>query len=381
MCGLHNPLRVLDLYSGIGGFSKGLEATGGFKTVAFCEIDPFCRKVLGKHWQEVPTFEDVRKLTVESLSKRGIGRIDVVCGGPPCQSVSQVGKRKGTKDSRWLWPEFHRIICEVRPRWVLFENVRNLLSIESGRIFGGILRDLATAGYSCEWNVISAKQMGAPHLRERVFIVAYAESSGHCWQSEGNQNTRLGLTRGHIRQYGRETDKDVADSKCNESERIRGFGEVGRTSGKDQTTEEERKWIRDAARDSGKNVSNAKQSGLGGRSERIFSQERRDSEPRHVGTCLGSNRGNGERQTLGRLGESAHGLSQRLDGDRLVFVEPLTVSDFWQGDWENGTPRVTKETKNRVNRLKALGNAVLPQIIEYIGRQILRYEEENKTVI
>jgi len=167
-------MQVLDLFSGIGGFSLGLERTGGFRTVAFCEIDPFCRKVLEKHWPGVPIFEDVRKLTAGDLNDR----IDVICGGFPCQPFSCAGKKRGTKDERWLWPEFYRIVCEVKPRWALVENVPGLLSVDSGRAFAGILSDLAQIGYDAEWNVLSASQFGLPHLRKRVFLVAYPHSFG-----------------------------------------------------------------------------------------------------------------------------------------------------------------------------------------------------------
>ena len=166
-------LNVLDLFSGIGGFSLGLERTGGFKTIAFCEIDEFCRSVLAKHWENIPIFEDVTTITEQNLVD--IGRIDVICGGFPCQPVSCIGKQEGENDNRWIWPEFYRIICMVKPKYVLVENVVGLLSIQSGRLFGGILRDLAQIGYDAEWQVLSASQFGACHQRKRVFAIAYTQ--------------------------------------------------------------------------------------------------------------------------------------------------------------------------------------------------------------
>lgn len=103
-------LRVLDLFSGIGGFSLGLERTGGFETVAFCEIDPYCRKVLKKHWPNVPCFEDVTKLKGEDID----GPVDVITGGFPCQPFSHAGKRRGAEDDRHLWPEVDRLLDEFR---------------------------------------------------------------------------------------------------------------------------------------------------------------------------------------------------------------------------------------------------------------------------
>jgi DNA (cytosine-5)-methyltransferase 1 len=162
-------LRILDLFSGIGGFSLGLERTGGFQTVAFCEIDPFCRRVLAKHWPEIPCYDDIRELTAGRLAADGIVP-DVLCGGFPCQDVSRAGTGLGLKGERsGLWREYARLIREIRPRYVLVENVAALLD-------GGIadvLRDLASFGFDAEWSTVSACSMGAPHVRQRVFIVAY----------------------------------------------------------------------------------------------------------------------------------------------------------------------------------------------------------------
>ena len=165
-------LTVGSLFSGIGGFELGLERTGGFKTAWQCEKDEFCLKVLAKHWPDVKRFTDIKEMGIEE----NIPYVDVICGGFPCQPVSCAGKRKGAQDERWLWPEFYRIVCQVRPKWVLIENVPGLLSADSGRLFAGILRDLSSSGYDAEWNIVSAAFVGAPHLRKRVFIVAHPPS-------------------------------------------------------------------------------------------------------------------------------------------------------------------------------------------------------------
>ena len=172
-----SKLRVLDLFSGIGGFSLGLERTGGFETVAFCEIEPFPRKVLAKHWPEVPIYDDVRTLTAERLAADGIA-VDVITGGFPCQDISVAGKQagigKGTRSG--LWSECLRLVSEIRPQYAIFENVSNLLSgptRKPGAWFSRVLSDLASVGYDAEWENIPAATLGASHRRERVWITAY----------------------------------------------------------------------------------------------------------------------------------------------------------------------------------------------------------------
>ncbi len=166
-------LRVLDLFSGIGGFSLGLERTGGFETVAFCEIEPFCRKVLAKHWPDVPIFEDVRELKADA-----VGPVDIIAGGFPCQDISRSGRQAGIKGSRsGLWSQIVRLAGELRPRFIVVENVRRLLSGGSGEWFGTILSDLAEIRFDAEWDCIPASFVGAPHQRDRVFLTAYQQSN------------------------------------------------------------------------------------------------------------------------------------------------------------------------------------------------------------
>ena len=173
-------MKVLDLFSGIGGFSLGLERAG-FETVAFCEIEPFCQRVLKKHWPDVPIYHDVRELTYDRLQADGITDIDVITGGFPCQDLSGAGKRKGFEGSRSsLYTEMLRIISECRPQYSIFENVTDLLTGEQGRWFAKFLYDLAEIGQDAEWHCISASELGAAHHRDRVWIIAYPNgSNGH----------------------------------------------------------------------------------------------------------------------------------------------------------------------------------------------------------
>ena len=178
--GAGRPLKVLDLFSGIGGFSLGLEAAG-METIAFCEIDPFCRKVLNKHWPDVPIYTDVRELTNERLESDGLFP-DIITGGFPCQDISYAGKGAGIEGKRsGLWTELARIIGEVRPRYAVLENVSALLSRGLERVTG----DLAEIGYDCEWHCIPASYVGAPHRRDRIWIIAYPNSDGSHKPNEG----------------------------------------------------------------------------------------------------------------------------------------------------------------------------------------------------
>jgi DNA (cytosine-5)-methyltransferase 1 len=169
-------MNVLDLFSGIGGFSLGLERAG-MRTVAFCEVNEWCRAVLRRHWPAVPIYEDVRELTAERLAANaGTGdiAIDVIAGGFPCQDISRAGHGLGLAGERsGLWSEFARLIGEIRPRYAIVENVAALL--DPGRGMDAVCGDLASLGYDAEWSLISACSVGAPHVRQRVFIVAYPD--------------------------------------------------------------------------------------------------------------------------------------------------------------------------------------------------------------
>ena len=170
-------LNVLDLFSGIGGFSVGLERTGNFETVAFCEIDKYCKLLLQKHWKGVKIYDDVKKITKEGFEADGIEFPDVITGGFPCQPFSVAGKQKGTSDDRHLWPEMFRIIKAFKSRFVIVENVRGLINIQDGVVFETVCTDLESEGYEVQPFIIPAAGVGAPHRRERVWIIAIREES------------------------------------------------------------------------------------------------------------------------------------------------------------------------------------------------------------
>jgi len=207
-------LRLLDLFSGIGGFSLGLERAGGFITVAFCEINKWCdENALSLNWPNVPNLQDIRILCrrihhnldetgaeydpdfVECAIHRGIdfgecacigtdqfldtfGDIDIITAGVPCQPASIIGKREGAEDSRWLWPDTFRVIEELHPRWVVCENPTGLLTLDGGERFDEILKGFSEAGYDVWWETIPASAVGGGHRRERVWLIAYSGGTG-----------------------------------------------------------------------------------------------------------------------------------------------------------------------------------------------------------
>ena len=179
-------LKHLDLFSGIGGFSLGLEASGGFETVAFCDIDQYPRQVLQKHWPHVKQYEDIKELNYERLKADGLLPIDIITGGYPCQPFSVAGRKKGEDDPRHLWPEYFRLVKECRPTWVIGENV-------SGHIKLGldtVISDLESEDYTVRPFSISASSIGANHQRERVWIVANSRRPRGPWSElrEENEN-------------------------------------------------------------------------------------------------------------------------------------------------------------------------------------------------
>jgi DNA (cytosine-5)-methyltransferase 1 len=168
-------MKVLDLFSGIGGFSLSAH-WAGMTTAAFCEIDPFCQKVLNKNFPGVPIYDDVRMVTRQQLEKDGViddtRGFDIITGGPPCQSFSIAGKQRGQDDERHLWPEMFRIIQELQPSWIVVENVTGFIDL----VLDDVLDDLESEGYATQSLVLPASAVGASHKRERIWIVAHSDS-------------------------------------------------------------------------------------------------------------------------------------------------------------------------------------------------------------
>lgn len=315
-------MNVLSLFSGIGGLELGLERAG-MTTVGQVEIDAFCRSVLEKHWPEVPRHDDVRT-AVDWWQSKPRPDIDLVAGGFPCQTVSVAGRRRGQADERWLWPAMAAIVRALRPRYVLVENVPGLLAPiavrdDDGRLVGyvrapveDVLGDLATCGYDAEWDCIPAAAVGAPHLRDRVVIVAHTECH------TGGVQPVTQPRRCHTAVAGNHgAAQPVADAD-------------GR---------------------------------------RLAEQPEPDSEP--VGQFEPS------------LGYNAVGLRAALaDSDQMGRSRQAKLtSGRWSqpehGRWwatEPDVGRVAHGVPARMDRLRALGNAVVPQVAEHVGRLIVERE-------
>lgn len=295
-------MKVLDLFSGIGGFSLGLERAG-METVAFCEIDKFCQRVLKKHWPEVPIYDDITQLDGEQFR----GSVDLVCGGFPCQGFSLAGQRRGKTDDRYLWPEMFRIIREVRPAYVIGENVAGIISLA----LDTVLSDLEGENYTCQTFVIPACAVNAPHRRDRVWIIAYDASA----------NDRRHNTESTKRQASKSRESDCS-------------GLMADSDGID-----EQRLIPNVA----------------------HSKKRKIQRARQARSCSDGTKSGAPKPQMGRV---VSRLPRGLDG----------IIDYWPINWESGTTRVATDVKNKTNRLKALGNAVVPAIPEILGQAILTIE-------
>jgi len=207
-------LKLLDLFSGIAGFSYAAEKiVGGYKTTQFVEKDPYCQSVIRKNFPNIPIHDDITTFKAER------GQFDVFTIGFPCQDLSVAGRKKGIGEGTrsGLFYESIRLLREVRPRFALFENVRNLLSHENGETFQEVLFQIAKAGYDAEWSVISARDMGACHLRERIWIVAYTNGK--------RLERRLPELQQELQETGQLGQKDSLCSTDTDSSRTQGNSE------------------------------------------------------------------------------------------------------------------------------------------------------------
>jgi len=311
-------LTIGSLFSGIGGLELGLEWAGLGPTLWQVERDKYCRRVLAKHWPDVERFDDVRSVGAANLQS-----VDIICGGFPCQDISFAGKGAGLAGERsGLWFEFARIVGELEPRFVVVENVAALLS----RGMGDVLGTLTACGYDATWTTLRAADVGAPHLRDRVFLVGHSDGD--------SESTRP------VHDEASGVPGDVAHAHGVQSERGRATRFVGGPAG--ATREEAREqWVRDAAGCGGEDVADAKRHGFASGLERVGS--------RALGEAPGEE---GRRGHLPPTSAASGGPAG--SGGGWFTIEP-------------DVGRVADGVPARVDRLRSLGNAVVPQCAEVVG--------------
>ena len=342
-------LTVGSLFSGIGGFDLGLERAG-MKIIWQSEIDEFASKILKKHWPDVPNLGDITKVDWSKVE-----RPDVICGGYPCQPFSTAGKRGGATDPRHLWPAMFNAICLLRPQYAIMENVRGHLSMG----FGDVLADLASIGFDAEWQVIPAASVGAPHKRDRVFIVAYPNDAGNRTpQCRIDDNGSAQIKKGsNIAQFefgGHGA--NVANTKSKQSN--------GRQP-TNNNSQSRKKRVQQQTRTGNTNVADTYGERLEGQrpeqqATRVSgkSSEMADTD----GEQLGQRRRTKDIGSKNRVW-SNNGRRETTNGFR----------QWWEVEPDVG--RVANGVSDRVDRLKGLGNAIVPQVAELVGALVVEHSQ------
>ena len=299
-------LRLLDLFSGIGGFSLGMEATKRIKTIGFVEKDKFCQKVLQKNFKNIPIEEDIRNVKGSNYAA------DIVSGGFPCQPFSVAGKRKGTNDDRYLWDETIRVVRECKPKWFIGENVEGIINIQEGMVLRQVQTDLEKEGFKVQCLVVPASGIGAWHQRKRVWIIGCNVS---------NSNTRFSIGKNQEIQTRRNTITYGSKNVSNSDSRLR------RGRGTEQKSRANEIW-------------------------RFYPTQEEQTEQHIRSKAVGHNAVFGKKkqqtwwQTQSKLCGVPNGVSYELD-------------------------------KDRANRVKALGNSIVPQIARELGKAIMAAEMEK----
>jgi DNA (cytosine-5)-methyltransferase 1 len=375
-------LRTLDLFSGIGGFSLGLESTGFFKTIGFVEKDKFCQKVLKKHWSNINIEEDIRNVKGEKY------QADVVTGGFPCQPFSVAGKRKSTADDRYLWDEMLRVIRETKPRWVIGENVEGIVNINEGMVLRQVLNDLENEGFKSQCIIIPASGIGAWHQRKRIWIMAYSDSNRYVSEirrgdgeekripvqdREKDSASRQPIGTSDVWQ----TNKEYVPNTSGQRSSSQSIGEHRELDKKSRGEKETRNKSTLRTSSSCSDVPNSNKRDVQTGCKRQWGI---CEEHKRKGT---SNNAASIYETLSNSNDK--GL-QRLNTEQLTSEQEFRFTSskddegrktWWQTQSELcGVPNgVSYELdKDRSNRIKALGNSIVPQIARQIGLSIMEAE-------
>ncbi len=372
-----SKLKVLDLFSGIGGFSLALESTGHFQTIGFVENDEYCQAVLQHHFPEVPILGDIKNVTKETVPTRP----DVICGGFPCQPFSVAGDQRAKDDPRHLWPEMLRIIKEQKPTWVVGENVSGLVKLGLDEI----LDEMEDQGYSTRTFNIPAFSVGAPHQRQRLWII------GHLGDPEHNGSPTPERQRGLLKQP-EEPKKQISiwelegtssasgDVANPDNERVR-----SRIGGDDFDYEEESgeggvDGEGSAGDDEWYDTSPTQDEGVDMANPESFKSREQTERQGRKNTARRSNDSRGTKTERTETVTDPNGKG--LQGQRKKYKLPKSKrkreiggSSWW--DVEPNVGRVAYGVPNRVFKLRALGNSIIPQIAQKIGYAIIEAEKNG----
>lgn len=408
-------MKGLSLFSGIGGLDLAFEWAGG-EVVAMCEIDPYCQKVLRKHWPKIPIFGNVKELKGSDIKA-----VEIIYGGFPCQPFSFAGRRKGKGDDRYLWPEFSRLVREIKPRWIVAENVPGILRIAADEVCS----DLKSQGYEVGIYDFEAAAVGAPHRRERIFFVAHSDSprlqrseqQGELREETGTQNATL------TERPGSAFSTDTARSRCSSDISVRlqeAHAPVGVPC----------KWEPEPGVGGSINGFSdlLDRGGLSGeaktRAYEILRNLRTDTISEAIQWTIRRFHGISQTEVLLAIlceyEENSYKSSVTLESGTITeeqmqnlwcTIEFARVSHRWQyksqyareysnalrrlsykmaslmpqawqnGCWENGISRITHGLPHRVDRIKALGNAVVPQQAYPLFKAIIEVEKNDSRKI
>jgi len=383
-------MKVLDLFAGIGGFALGLESTGFFETVKFVEKDKYCQKVLRKNFPNIPIEEDIKNV------KGKEGDADVIVGGFPCQPMSVAGKRKGTDDDRYLWPEMFRLIREIKPQFVIGENVQGIINIQNGMVLRQVQDDLESEGFEVQCFLIPASGIGAWHQRYRVWIVGHSEHNGLLASKIERRNTETATgtqegtnaTGEPERASGSRNNEDVSNTE------VIGTGEprnIDQEEGYQSSSSTQ-------SNSSSEDVSNTDSGmrrrwrtiGESGEDKvwRFYSEEeeqtrvdirsetiRRDVVSGEETNALQSNDERREERDVSDQSEEQNINSRRHDTNEQEQT-------WWQVESAvRGIPNgISYELdKDRANRIKTLGNAIVPQIAREFGLAIKKVLSDSNS--
>jgi DNA-cytosine methyltransferase len=383
-----SKLKLLDLFSGIGGFSLGLESTGGFETIAFVEKDKFCQKVLAKNFNNITIEGEIRNVKGEKY------KADIITAGFPCQPFSVAGKRKGKDDDRYLWDETIRVIRECKPKWFVGENVEGIVNIANGTVLQQIQQDLEKEGFEVQCGIIPASGIGAWHQRKRVWIIGCNVSNSnysgckdrtkqHRWEQTQNEKRFDSFSRSNI----------ISNSNSN-----RNTNEIERSNGEKEKVQREHRqedsstW--EFIRTNTNDVSNSNsgmctvggeqtQSSGANKEWRFCVEEKEQTEYDIRSKAVGCDALLREENSSNTNSKGLQGCSlpTKLEREqRQVFTKrDIEKQQTW---WEAqsslcGVPNgISYELdKGRSNRIKALGNSIVPLIAREIGLAILEAEK------